>query len=205
MYCPFSGRGSIRDFFDNIRDLPLGGRFLLRQPGEVQLCASANMQDLPLDGLKVIEGFGPFGRVPQQGGGVVDCGRADTVAVEPEPMLLCNAELVADEPQGGNAAKTDKDFWPDEVNLAEKVADTGILLHVQRVAVARRAALDHIGNVYLGSVQADHGQHIVQQLAGLSHEGDALLVLVCPWPLTHQHEFGLGVPHAEDDVLPCLA
>ena len=96
-------------------------------------------------------------------------------------------------------------FWPDEVNLAEKVADTGILLQGEGVPVLGRTAFDDVCNVYLGSVQADHGQHIIQQLAGLSHKGDALLVLVCPWPLTHQHEFGLGVPHAEDDVLPCLA
>jgi len=51
-----------------------------------------------------------------------------------------------------------------------------------------RAALDDVGHVDLGTVQVNDLQHVVQQLAGLAHKGDALLVLVLAGSLADEHD-----------------
>ena len=45
--------------------------------------------------------------------------------------------------------------------------------------------IDNIGNIDFGSIQTDQFQHVVQKLAGLSHKGDALLVV--NQTFSHQH------------------
>ena len=47
--------------------------------------------------------------------------------------------------------------------------------------------------------QADLAEQLVEQLAGLADERQALLVLVAPGRLADEHQVGVGVAGAEDD------
>lgn len=75
-------------------------------------------------------------------------------------------------------AQTDDDLGLHQCCLPPQIADAGILFDIQRVPVLRRAALHHVGDVDLGTVQMDDLQHIVQQLPGPAYKGNTLLVLV---------------------------
>ncbi|MCY1225973.1 hypothetical protein D9M72_381860 [compost metagenome] len=75
-----------------------------------------------------------------------------------------------------------------------------------RVAVAGRAALEHVGDKHIAPArQPERAEHIVEQLAGLAHEGLALQVFVLAGGFAHQHPFGLAVAHAEHGIGAVLA
>ena len=75
----------------------------------------------------------------------------------------------------------------------------------QRVAVARRPALEHVGDEDVVAREADPLQQRVEELAGLADEGDALLVLVVAGGLAHEHEVGVGVAVADHHLGAAVA
>ena len=70
----------------------------------------------------------------------------------------------------------------------------------RRRAVAGRAPRHDIGDIDLGAVEPDRGQHLVQQLTGAADERDALPILVGPWRLADEHDFGARLAGAEDEL-----
>ena len=50
-------------------------------------------------------------------------------------------------------------------------------------------------------MQADHGQHVVQQLTGPAHKGFALLILIGARRFTNEQHLGVGIPYAEHHLL----
>src|SRR5262249_23058724 len=68
-------------------------------------------------------------------------------------------------------------------------------------AILGRTALDHVGNVDVATLQAHRRDHVVEKLPGAPHERLALLVLVGAWPFAHEHDLGIDIAHAENDVL----
>ncbi len=74
-----------------------------------------------------------------------------------------------------------------------------------RVAIARRTALQDIGDVDLLALQPDGGQHAVQQLPGAADEGLTRAVLVRPRGLADQHQACLAVADPEDGLGAGLA
>ncbi|MNN39484.1 hypothetical protein D3C81_1535230 [compost metagenome] len=70
-----------------------------------------------------------------------------------------------------------------------------------RIAVAGRAALQHIGDKDITVArQAQRAKHVVEQLAGLADERLTLQVFVLARGLAHEHPFSAAVTHAEDRV-----
>ena len=136
---------------------------------------------------------------------MVEGHHAPPVHVEPLAVLAGDLEIVADEAHGGDAAQADDDLGRYQLQLALQPDGAGLLLDVQRVAVARRAALDHIADVDARAVQIDELQHVVQELPGAADEGRALQVLLFAGALADEHHLGVVRPGAEHHVVPRLA
>ncbi len=88
----------------------------------------------------------------------------------------------------------------DQLDLAEEVALAGLDLVGHRVAVPGRPALDHVRDVHVLAGHADPAQELVEELARLADERVALLVLVEAGRLADEHQLGVRVPDAEDDL-----
>src|SRR5436190_1338734 len=70
------------------------------------------------------------------------------------------------------------------------------------IAVPRRAAFDHVGDVDLIALEIDRQDHLRQELTGLADKRDPLLVFVRARRLTDEHQVRVGVADAEHDLLP---
>jgi hypothetical protein len=88
--------------------------------------------------------------------------------------------------------RLDQPHLPPEVGLA------GLDLQRLGVAVAGRAALQHVGDEDVLAGEADLFQQLVQQLAGAADERQALTVLFGPRRLADEHQAGIGVASPED-------
>ncbi len=110
------------------------------------------------------------------------------------PSCLPESSFVAKLPSVAIDARLDQLDLPEEIRLAR------LDLVGHRVAVAGRAALDDVGDVDLGAGEPDALEQPVEELAGLADERVALLVLVEARRLADEHQVGVGVAHAEDDL-----
>jgi hypothetical protein len=90
----------------------------------------------------------------------------------------------------------------DELDLAHQVVLAVVDLCGLRVAVAGRPALQYVADEHVRSREIDLTEELVEQLSGGAHEGDAELVLLGAGGLAHEHEVGVGVAGAEDDLRP---
>ena len=130
------------------------------------------------------------------------------VPVKELAVLLADLEVRLDQLHGADAAQTHDDLGLHQPHLGPEIAPAGILLRVQGIPVLRRTALDGVGDIDILPVQADHGQHVVQQLAAPAHKGLALQILVGAGRLADEQHLGVGVAHAEHHLgtgLPQLA
>ena len=146
------------------------------------------LPNLGLNVLQIHKGLRPLLLIPQKRRRVIDGGHLHAAPLEPLPMLLRDFEILLDDGLGGDPPQTDNDLRLHQRRLPPQIADAGVLLHVQRIPVLGRAALHHIGNIDLGAVQMDNLQHIVQQLTGPAHKGDALLILVLAGAFPDEHD-----------------
>ena len=74
----------------------------------------------------------------------------------------------------------------------------------QRVAVPGRPALQDVRDEHVGARQPDPAEELVEELARLADERDALLVLVEPGRLADEHEVGVRASRAEHDLRTSL-
>src|SRR5262249_39655175 len=88
----------------------------------------------------------------------------------------------------------------DQLDLLEEPRLALVLLLRQRVAVSRRPALERVRDVDVGARQADAGEELVEELAGLPDEWNALLVLVKAGRLADEHQLRAGRAVREDAV-----
>lgn len=103
---------------------------------------------------------------------------------------------------GCKVAKGGDHLGRNQLHLLVKVGTAVLDLGRQRVPVAWRPALQHVGDKDLLAAQADPSQQLLKQLAGPSDKGQALFVLGCPGRLSDEHHIGVGVSSAEDDGGP---
>ncbi len=78
-----------------------------------------------------------------------------------------------------------------DLPLDERQADLRLLR--RRRAVAGRPPGNHVGDVGLAAVEADRGDHAVEQFAGTSDERQPLDVLVAPRRFADEHDAGLRI------------
>ena len=67
-----------------------------------------------------------------------------------------------------------------------------------------RTALHDVRDIDIFAADAHGFDHVVQQLAGAAHEGLALRVFVGTRAFAHEHQVGIWITHAEDDLLASL-
>ena len=101
---------------------------------------------------------------------------------------------------GGGTAEGDDDLGTDDVDLFEEEGAAGAGFDGLGGAIGGRAALYDVGDVDLFALEAHGGNHIVKELAGLADEGEAGGVFVGTGAFADEHEAGVGVAVAEDDV-----
>ncbi len=84
------------------------------------------------------------------------------------------------------------------------MALAGLDLVRLRVAVAGRAALQDVRHIDLVALEADPGEQLVEELPRLADERLALLILVVAGRLADEHQVGVRITDAEDDLRPAL-
>ena len=85
------------------------------------------------------------------------------------PVHLAD-RVLGEEPAQREAPKRDDQLRVDEFDLAQEVLAAGLDLFRQRVAVVGRPALEDVGDVDVGRVQADRGEQFVEELAAGADE-----------------------------------
>src|SRR5450759_1401409 len=170
----------------------LGG---LGPPGLDHVDVAAHLLEIDFEGVDeeaVVEGRG---RVVQRYVGTVP--PLHQLAVDPR-----DAVRTGQQPLHRVSPQEQDHRRPDQLHLAIKVRRARGHLLRQRVAVARRPALDDVGDVDLVAVDPNRLQQLVEELAGLAHEGQPLLVLVLSRGLAHDHDPSLCVARARHRLRP---
>src|SRR5436190_77624 len=144
----------------------------------------------------------------QRGGRMVERVEQNVAATELGFLRLavhaCDPERAAREELRGEVAERGDDPRLDQLELAEEVRLARLDLVRLGVAVAWWAAHQHIRYEDVLTGQADAREQLLEQLARLPDERQALLVLVEPGRLAHEHQVRAGVPRAEHDLRASL-
>ena len=120
------------------------------------------------------------------------------------PVHAGDPERLAGEELGREVAERRDELRLDQLDLPEQVRLAGGDLLGLRVPVLRRSALENVRNHDVGALEADAAEQLVEQLARLADERDALLILVETGRLTDEHEVGVRVAGAEDNLRSSL-
>src|SRR5215210_5523043 len=113
---------------------------------------------------------------------------------------LGDADALARQELGREVAERADHKRFDELDLAEEVGAALLDLLGKRIAVAGRAALDHVGDEHLVALEPDLLEQAIQELAGATDEGLALPILLRSRGLADEHELGVGVARAEHEL-----
>ena len=136
--------------------------------------------------------------------------RVENHAVAAERRLLLlpvnarDPERPAGEELRREVAERRDDLRLDQLDLLPEMALARLDLVRLRVAVPGRAALQDVRYVDVLAPKADSGEQLLQQLPGLADERHALLVLVEARRLADEHQVGVRMARAEDDLRPAL-
>ena len=146
------------------------------------------------------------GVLAEEEGGVEGGHEVDAVEGAPLAPLAGDGESgVLEEVLGGGGAEGDDDGGADDVDLAEEEGHEELGFLGCGDAVAGGPDLADVADVDLLAGEAHGGDLLVEQLAGPADEGAGLEVLVGAGRLADEHEGGVGVALAEDDVFPAVA
>jgi hypothetical protein len=97
----------------------------------------------------------------------------------------------------GEVAERDDHRRLDQRDLLDEPGRTGLDLVLLRIAVAGRAALQHVRDVDLLAGQTDLAEHPGEQLSRGADERLALLILVHPRRLADEQQVGVRIAHTE--------
>ena len=99
---------------------------------------------------------------------------------------------------GRRGAERDQHLGLNDLKLFEQEGLAGEDLLRQRVAVVRRATLQHVADEDVVAGEAHRFDHLGEQLARLADEGDALAVLLKARGFADEHEASSWVALTED-------
>src|SRR5207249_5115985 len=105
---------------------------------------------------------------------------------------------------GGEPQRAEKRGLEDR-KLLFQIRETLLHFTGRRSSVLGRAALEHVADVDLLTLQIDGGDHLVEELAGATDEGEPFQVLVPARGLADEDEPGARAPVGEDGVGARLA
>ena len=94
-------------------------------------------------------------------------------------MLLRNLEIGTDKPLSGNSTDTDYNFRAHKPDLLSKPRDASALLLRLRIAIVRRSAFNHVGDVnILSPVQPDCVKVFIEKLTAPADKRFTLEILL---------------------------
>ena len=93
---------------------------------------------------------------------------------------------------------------PNASNLLAQKRRAGKHLFRTRVAISRRTAFEHVGDIDLLARQACQRQDAVEVLARSAHKGFSLQVFIATRRLAHKHHARMGVARTKDNLGPRL-
>ena len=104
----------------------------------------------------------------------------------------------------GDGAESDDNFGLDDGDLAHEKRGAGFSLIAFWRAIAGRAAFHDVGDVDILAADAHGFDHVVEQLSGATDEGLALCVFVGSGAFADEHQVGVRIADAEDNLLAAL-
>src|SRR5579864_7656472 len=145
----------------------------------------------------------------QLNGRTVGIGPALAVDVDakvvPVPAQFSHGRVDGQKVFGRGSAEGHNYLGADGSDLPHQEGNAGFALVALRGSIPGRAALHHVGDVNIFAAQTHGRDHVVEQLPGAAHEGQALFVLVGARTFAHKHQFGMDVACAKDDVFAAFA
>ena len=117
-------------------------------------------------------------------------------------MFPGDAVIGANDTAGGDSPEAYDQFGLNDADLAFQPADADLLLRVQRIAVAGRAAFHNIADIIFASVKANDVQHLIQQLAAAAHKGDTHQILLLARTFADQHDAAVRIAVTKDKICP---
>src|SRR3989454_7875526 len=148
-----------------------GDRYRGRRRGE-------QLVEVPLHLVEVVLEVGDQRAVVQRGGRVVQRYVGDLATPDEAAMDARDRTLAGHQPLERVPAEDEHHLRLDELQLLLEVRRARFGLVGHGVAVHRRPALEHVGDVDVGSAQADSREQSVEQLARCADEWLALTVFV---------------------------
>lgn len=110
--------------------------------------------------------------------------------------------LLVESEQGGagHLPHAEDELRVHQLDLLVQIGEAAAALLGQGVAVVRRTMLEDVRDVDIFTAEFDRFEDVGEELARLAHEGLALEVLVLAGGLANEHEIGIGVSDAENEV-----
>src|SRR5258708_2488830 len=126
--------------------------------------------------------------VVERGGGMVQRHVETSAVADARAVRARDARRAGEDALQRVAAQQQDDVGPDQLDL--RVEEVGARFHLlgQRIAVARRAALEHVADVEVAALEADSFQQLCQQLPRRADEGLAHAVLGLAGGLPRRHD-----------------
>lgn len=113
---------------------------------------------------------------------------------------FCNPHLGSQQRLHRNIAKADDDFRLNRLDLAQQERMTRLYFIRFGITIIRRAALDDVGDVDVGTFKPHRLDHASQQLPGATDKRFPLKILIPTGPFADKHQSRLRIAHAEYDM-----
>ncbi len=130
--------------------------------------------------------------------------QANRAAADRDDLRLAvqsrDAGRIAAQELRGEVAERADHARRDQLDLAHEVARAVLDLGRQRVAVAGRPAFQDVRDEDVRAREPHSGEQLVEQPARRADERDAALVLLRARRLADEHQVGVRVARAEDDL-----
>lgn len=154
----------------------------------------------------VLPGLAFFPRAAKEIGGVESGHEGDVAIRLPLTAKAADWDYLAEEPFDCGSAESHDHLRLNEVNLLVQKRDAG--LHLLRGGFAVSITLpggiwpafQDVGDVHRFPAKAHGPDHFGQELTGLADKRLALDVLVRAWSFADEHQPGIDVAHAKDNV-----
>src|SRR5882762_3808157 len=155
--------------------------------------------------LHVVPGFTLFRRITQQICRMKCWHHLDSIQILKRPAKLCYSHLCIKQISHGRISHDDNHLGFNDSNFTQQKGPASLGLCDCRLTVHRWSAAIYVSDEYLLARHADGLDDFCQELTCASNEGSAFCVLIGARRLTNEHQTGVGVPLAVDNVRALLA
>src|SRR6266478_4944495 len=155
--------------------------------------------------LHVIPGFTLFRRITKQIGRMKCWHHLDSIQILKRPAKLCYSHLRIKQISHGRISHDDNHLGFNYSDFTQQKGPASLGLCDCRLTVHRWSAAIYVSDEYFFARHADGLDDFCQELTCSSNEGSALRVLIGARRLTDEHQTGVGVPLAVDNVRALLA